>query len=72
MKALLHNSAVLARRFIPDIKAYYHRKMDIEGKHKVSVLNAIRLKIAARVYACVKNNRLYEKIHEYRPTTYIP
>ncbi|TBO40585.1 transposase [Pedobacter kyonggii] len=69
MKALLHCSAVLAKRFIPDIKAYYHRKMDIEGKHKMSVLNAIRLKIAARVYSCVKNNRLYEKKHEYRPTT---
>lgn len=68
MKALLHTSAVLAGRFVPDIKAYYHRKTDIEGKHKMSVLNAIRFKMASRVYACVKNNRLYEKNHEYRPS----
>lgn len=67
MKALLHNSAVLAKKFIPDIKAYYHHKTDIEGKHKMSVLNAIRLKIAARVFSCIKNNRLYETIHEYKP-----
>ncbi|WP_316846787.1 IS110 family transposase [Pedobacter psychrodurus] len=69
MKALLHSSAVLAKRFVPDIKAYYHRKLDIEGKHKMSVLNAIRFKIAARVYSCVTNNRMYEKNHKYRPVT---
>lgn len=69
MKTLLHNSAVLAKRFVPDIKAYYHRKMSIEGKHKMSVLNAIRFKIAARVYSCVKNNRMYEKKYEFRPAS---
>ncbi|WP_316849974.1 IS110 family RNA-guided transposase [Pedobacter agri] len=67
MKALLHTSAVLAMRFVPDIKDYYHRKTVIEGKHKMLVLNAIRFKMAARVYACLKNNRPYQKDFKFGP-----
>jgi transposase len=61
MKALLHTCALLAIRTVPDIKVYYERKTVIEGKHKMLVLNAIRNKLILRVFACVNQNRLYQK-----------
>ncbi|MEJ5993452.1 transposase [Pedobacter sp. Du54] len=60
MKALLHTCAVLAKRFVPDIKEYYHRKTEVEGKNKMLVLNAIRFKLILRIFACVNEDRLYE------------
>ena len=48
----------------PDIKQYYQRKV-AEGKNKQSVLNAVRNKIIHRVFACVNNNRRYEKIYQH-------
>jgi len=44
---------------------YYHRKVE-QGKNKMSVLNAVRNKIIHRVFACIRDNRKYEKI--YIPT----
>ena len=41
-----------------DIKAYYERKV-AEGKNKMSVLNAVRNKLLARVLACVNNGKEY-------------
>ena len=41
-----------------DIKAYYERKV-AEGKNKMSVLNAVRNKLLARVLACVNNEKQY-------------
>lgn len=58
MKALLHICAMGACRNVPDIRAYYLRKV-AEGKPKMLVLNAIRVKLVNRVFACVKENRLY-------------
>lgn len=60
MKALLHTCAMQARRCIPELCAYYERKTG-EGKHKMSVLNALRYKMILRVFACVNQDRLYEK-----------
>ncbi len=39
---------------------YYHRKVEA-GKKKMSVLNAVRNKLIHRVFACVRENRKYEK-----------
>jgi len=36
-----------------------------EGKNKMSVINAVRNKLILRVFACVKENRLFEKKIEY-------
>ena len=41
-----------------DLKAYYERKV-AEGKHKFSVLNAVRAKIAARCFAVVRRGTPY-------------
>lgn len=60
MKGLLHTCAVVAKRWVPEIRDYYLRKTGLEGKHKMLVLNAIRYKLIARVFACVKADRKYE------------
>lgn len=59
LKALLHMCAVAAIRCDSGLSAYYHRKLE-EKKHKMSVINAVRNKLVWRVFACVRDNRLYE------------
>ena len=61
VKALLHICAVNACKRDVELKVYYHRKKEIEGKPAMSVLNAIRYKLITRVFACVNQNRLFEK-----------
>jgi len=59
-KSLLHMTSLVASRFSEDLKAYYERKV-AEGKNKMSILNAIKNKIIHRIFACVNQNRLYQK-----------
>ncbi|WP_182923546.1 transposase [Pedobacter planticolens] len=61
IKSLLHLCALGASRFDPDLKKYYLRKTEVEGKNKMLVLNAVRDKLIQRVYACVKQDRCYIK-----------
>lgn len=58
LKTAIHMSAVSSLRFNEEMKTYFARKVR-EGKNKMSVLNAIRNKLLARVFACVKNERMY-------------
>ena len=60
MKELLHLSALSATVMKGELNDYYRRKV-AEGKNKMLVLNNIRNKIVQRVFACVKENRTYEK-----------
>lgn len=46
-----------------EMKQFYERKI-AEGKNKRSVLNAVRNKIIHRVFACVNQNRPYEKYYQ--------
>lgn len=59
LKSTLHMAAVSATRYVPDIKAYYERKV-AEGKNKMCVINAIRNKLINRVMAVVKRGTPYE------------
>jgi len=61
MKSLLHICALNASRYEPDLKAYYERKTQDEGKNKMLALNNIRYKLILRIFACVAQDRLYEK-----------
>jgi len=63
VKKLLHLAALSASICKGDMKNYFDRKV-AEGKNKMLILNAIRNKIIARVFACVKQNRLYEKNYQ--------
>jgi len=59
VKTALHMAAISNIAHNTEIQAYYERKVK-EGKNKMSVINAIRNKIVKRIFACVRDNRLYE------------
>lgn len=61
VKTLLHLSAIVAIQYNPDLKLFYQRKVLQEKKNKMSVINAVRNKLILRIFACVNQNRPYEK-----------
>lgn len=61
VKTLLHMSAISAISCNIDLKAYYERKVNGEKKNKMLVINAVRNKLILRIFACVNQNRKYEK-----------
>ena len=60
MKTLLHLAAMVAICHNKDLHAFYQRKVE-QNKNKMSIINAVRNKLVHRIFACVKQNRLYEK-----------
>ena len=64
-KTLLHMSALVAISHNKELREFYERKVE-EGKNKMSVINAVRNKIILRIFACVNQNRKYDK--NYSPT----
>jgi transposase len=60
MKTLLHLAAMVAICYNKDLNNFYQRKV-AENKNKMSVINAVRNKLVHRVFACVNDNRLYQK-----------
>jgi transposase len=60
LKCNLHMASLTAVKLDADLKAYYERKVG-EGKNKMSVLNAVKCKLLARVVSVVNNNREYVK-----------
>jgi len=60
LKSLLHLCSIVAIQKPGEIKDYYDRKVK-EGKPKMNVINAIRNKLIKRIYACVTQNKKYEK-----------
>jgi len=63
LKKLLHLAAISAIRHCEELKLFYERKI-AAGKNKMSVINAVRNKLISRIFACIKNKRMYQK--EYR------
>jgi transposase len=60
LKTALHMAAMRAVRLEGELQDYYNKKVE-EGKNRMSVLNAVRNKIVARVCAKVNNKTLYKK-----------
>jgi transposase len=60
LKCNLHMASLSAVKLDVDLKHYYERKVS-EGKSKMSVLNAVKNKLLARVVSCVNNEREYVK-----------
>lgn len=60
MKTLLNLAARSAVNCQGELRDFYLRKVG-EGKNKMAVLNAVRNKIIHRIYACIRDNRKYEK-----------
>ena len=65
MKQLLHLSALSATVMKGELNDYYNRKV-AQGKNKMLVLNNIRNKLVLRVFACVNQNRKYEKSYTHK------
>ena len=63
MKSLLHMAALVAICYNEELKAYYQRKVE-QRKSKMSVINAVRNKLIWRVFACVRNNKFYQKNYQ--------
>ena len=62
IKTLLHMAALsITGRKSGELKAYYERKVK-EGKNKMTVINAIRAKLIARMFAVIKKNQVYTPI----------
>ena len=64
VKTLLHLSAIVAIQYNQDLKRFYERKVLEEKKNKMSVINAVRNKLILRIFACVNQNRPYEKNYQ--------
>ncbi len=60
LKCNLHMASLSAVKLDADLKMYYERKV-AEGKSKLSVLNAVKNKLLARVIAVVNKQELYVK-----------
>lgn len=58
MKSLLSNGANSAKRYDPEIRAYYKRK-EAEGKDHKLIINAISCKLVNRVFATIKRQTPY-------------
>lgn len=56
LKALLHLCAMSAIKYVQEIKDYFNRKIE-EGKHKMSIINAIRNKLVLRAFAVIRNDK---------------
>jgi transposase len=64
IKSLLHMGALTAAtRMKGELHEYYLKKVS-EGKNKMSVLNAVRAKLVHRMFAVIKNNKLYENNYQ--------
>lgn len=59
LKTILHMCAISSVAHNEEMIRYYRRKVDKEGKNKMTVLNAIRNKVLSRIFSCVKNQRHY-------------
>jgi len=64
LKVLLNLSAWNAIRSITAFKDYFNRKVS-EGKHKMSVINAVRNKLIALALAVIKRNSPFEKNYSF-------
>lgn len=60
LKKLLHMAALSVIRMQNELRTYYDRKV-AEGKNKMSVINAIRAKLIARMFAIINKNSGYIK-----------
>jgi transposase len=64
LKSLLNMAALTAKKYDPDLKNYYQRKVK-EGKNPMLVMNAIRCKLVSRVFATVKRETPYVNTQKF-------
>jgi transposase len=65
LKKLLHLCAMAAIQWNDELKQYYERKV-AEGKNKMSVINAVRNKLVHRIFAVLRDDRLFVENYVYK------
>ena len=60
LKKLLHLCALSAIKNDKELHQYFERKV-MEGKNKMSIINAVRNKLVHRVYAVLRDERMFEE-----------
>lgn len=63
LKYLLHMGALSSIRLEGEFKKYFERKV-ADGKNKMTVINAIRCKLIHRMFAVIRDNRMYQKDYQ--------
>ena len=66
LKKLLHLCAMAAIQWNDELKQYYDRKV-AEGKNKMSVINAVRNKLVHRIFAVLRDDRMFVENYVYKP-----
>lgn len=61
LKAILTKGAITAVQHDPQLKAYYNRKIK-DGKHHMSVINAVANKLVLRIFAVAKREQPFVKL----------
>lgn len=64
MKSLLSMAAISAIQHDPELKIYYHRKVN-EGKPKMIALNNVRNKLLARMFSVIKRGTPYVVLNNH-------
>jgi transposase len=64
LKVLLNMGALTAKKLDPELSLYYQRKIK-EGKNGMLVMNAIRNKLVARIFATVKRGTPYVPLMKF-------
>ena len=64
LKSLLNMGALTAKKMDPEMALYYERKTK-EGKNGMLVMNAIRNKLVARIFATVKRGTPYVPLMQF-------
>lgn len=64
MKSLLNMCALNMKKVDYEVGKYYERKI-AEGKHPMSVMNAVRCKVLARVFATVERGTPYVNLNKF-------
>lgn len=60
LKAILFKASISAIQHDPQLKKYYQRKVN-DGKHKLTVINAVANKLVLRIFAVVKRDEPFVK-----------
>jgi len=64
IKSLLHMGAIAAIRNDKQLKEYYYRKLQ-EGKNAMCVINAVRNKLIARIFAVVNRGTPFVRLYQH-------
>jgi transposase len=64
LKSLLYMCAIGSIKYNKEIKEYFDKKKS-EGKHSMLIINNIKCKLLARVFAVVNRDQPYIEIHKW-------